>query len=471
MKKWTALLLALVLIASVAVLPVSAAGVSVTLNGTALSENALIEDGNVFLPLRSAVEALGDQAVYARKDGVQTVTVSTNGGDVVLNLTDQRITDRGHEYYASVPSSPAAAIQLMDGKTTYLESSLFGQLFSVSTTYDANAKQVTVQSVPQNEIVVTDEKTEKQDGLLKLSLQIPQISGLADSRVQNSINQVFQKAADDAKADGEKNAADLKQSIADGYGGSGQCETDLNYRISYNRNGLLSVVLLSYAYAGGAHGSSIQSSYTFNLTTGKDLPLSDLMVSGSGYAAYINKQIRGEIDRRVATGGLYEFDTGKFTDIGTDPSYYLSDSGVVFYFQEYEYFPYAAGIQEFTIPYADLKTMLRPEFRFLYTAPVTLSDSGTTKLAAGTTGRIQLPGNATTGYAWKCESSDSSVLAMVGSAYLPSASNGMVGVGGTYLFDFKALKAGTATVTCRYYREWEGSQAALRTVTYHVTVS
>ena len=471
MKKWTALLLAMVLLASFAVLPASAAGVPVVLNGATLSADAQIENGSVFLPVRTAVEALGYEATYARKDGTQTVTIPTDGGDVVLDLTNQRITDRGHEYYANVPNSPTAAIQLMDGKTTYLESSLFGQLFAVNSSYDKTKNTVTVQSVPENDIEVTNTKTVAQEGLLDLSLQIPQISGLADAKIQNSINLVLKKAAEGAKDEGEKNAADLKQSIADGYSGSGRCETDFNYQVQYNRNGLLSVVLTDYQYAGGAHGSTVQSSYTFDLATGKELALTDLMNSSGGYTAYINKQIRSEIDRRVAAGNLYEFDPGKFTDIGANPDYYLSDSGVVLYFQQYEYFPYAAGIQEFTIPYDDLKTMLKPGYAFLYAAPVTLSDTGTTKLTAGQIGTLELLGNPTTGYAWQCESSDPSVLVPVGSTYTASPSDGRVGTGGTYRFDFKALKAGDATITCRYYRSWEGQETALRTATYRVTVA
>ena len=471
MKKLTALLSALLLLASLANVPAAAAGVSVVLNGTALSAEALIENGSVFLPVRAAAEALGYEADYAVKDGTQTVTIQTDDGAVVLDLTNQQIGEGVHRYYANIPNSPTAAIQLMNGKTTYLESSLFGQLFGVSADYDAESKQVTVQSVPQNDILVSTHRIESQEGLLKLTLQYPYLSEMKDEKVQNAINLVFEKAAAAARVEGEKNAADLKQSIADGYGGSGQSETYFDYQVQYNRNGLLSVVLLDYQYAGGAHGSTIQSSHTFDLSTGKELSLSDLMQSGSGYAAYFDKQIRSEIDSRVAAGDLYEFDTGKFTDIGTNPEYYLSADGVVFYFQEYEYFPYAAGIQEFTIPYADLKTMLKPGYAFLYTAPVTLSDTGNTKLTVGQIGTLELLGNPTTGYAWRCESSDSSVLNSVGSTYTASPSNGLVGTGGTYRFDLKALKAGTATVTCRYYRDWEGAQTALRTVTYQVTVS
>ena len=37
------------------------------------------------------------------------------------------------------------------------------------------------------------------------------------------------------------------------------------------------------------------------------------------------------------------------SDIGDSPDFYLTSEAIVFYFQEYEYFPYAAGIQEFPL--------------------------------------------------------------------------------------------------------------------------
>lgn len=471
MKKFSILLslaLAVSLLAGVQVSAKSAAA-SVTLNGTALSADALIEDGSVYLPVRAAGEALGYQAAYARKNGAQTVTLQ-NGGAVVLDLTNQRITEGVHQYYAYVPNSAFDSIQLTGGRT-YLAAPLFDRLFGLHTVYDAAKNQVSATTVPQNEISVNTHRTESQDEVLKLTLQYPYLTGMSDEKVQDAINLVFEKAAAAARAEGEKNAADMRQSIADGYTGTTACETNFDYAVQYNQNGLLSITTEDYQYAGGAHGSTVQSSYTFDLATGKALTLADLMNSSSGYAAYINRQIRAEIDRRVAAGNLYEFEQGKFTDIGANPDYYLSNDGVVLYFQQYEYFPYAAGIQEFTIPYADLTTMLKPEFVFLSASPATLGDTGTTRLTVGQVGSLELLGNPTTGYAWQCESSDPSVLAPAGSLYTASPSDGRVGTGGTYRFDFKALKAGTATVTCRYYRSWEGQQTALRTVTYQVSVA
>lgn len=470
MKKLTVLFAILLAISLSAGLQASAKDIytPLSLDGAPLDSQAVVSGETVYLPVRSVCEALGYEVTWQNQNGVKTVAVQKDADSVVLDLTNQQIQDNGHRYYA--PGGPEGGIELMDGRT-YLDSALFDPLFAVCSKYDAKENRVALQRIYENGLTIATEKTESQENLLKLTLQYPQISGLPDAKVQDSINSVMKQAALNAEAEGRKNAEDMKHWIADGYtGGVTQCETYFDYAIEYNQNGLLSIVFKNYQYAGGAHGSTIQSSYTFDLATGKDLSLADLMTSGSGYNASINAAIRTEIDSRIQSGGLVEFDPG-FTDIGNDPPYYVSNSGLVFYFQQYEYFPYAAGIQEFNIPYNSLKSMLKPEYRFFYSAPVMLDAEKTNPLSVGDIGRVTLAGNPTTGYTWHCEISDQAVMTQVSGSYTADEANGLVGVGGTYLWSFKAQKAGNATITFRYYRDWEGPQAAAQTVAYKITVS
>ena len=67
-----------------------------------------------------------------------------------------------------------------------------------------------------------------------------------------------------------------------------------------------------------------------------------------------------------------------------------------------------------------------------------------------------------------------SVLALVTSDYTRRPQDrGIAGAGGTYVWNFKALKAGAATLTFKYYRDWEGESSATAqdTVVFIVTVS
>ncbi|XOQ43831.1 MAG: hypothetical protein ACFWTN_05165 [Clostridium sp.] len=73
-----------------------------------------------------------------------------------------------------------------------------------------------------------------------------------------------------------------------------------------------------------------------------------------------------EIDNRVEKGILYEFEDHPFKTLGEHPNFYLSNDGIVFYFQQYEYFPYVAGIQEFPISYDSISDLLNPSYSYLY---------------------------------------------------------------------------------------------------------
>lgn len=439
---------------------------SVTLDAAPLDSQAVIRDDTVYVPVRSVCETLGYKVIWSEESGLRTVTLQKNGEEIVLDLTNQEIHDRGHSFFAPTDSS----IMIFSDRT-YMASVLFDLIFSTHTKYDYEENRVDIWSVCENSISISVGKIEYQEKYLKTTIQYPQISGLSDSLVQASINSVFKQAALDAESEGRKNAAAMEESFEEGYaGGLNQCETYFDYSIKYNRNGLLSVVLTDYQYCGGAHGLTEQSSYTFDLLTGKNLSIEDLMQSGSGYRDYISSAIRKEIDKKEAAGELVEIPGTRFSDIGANPAFFLSNDGFVLYFQQYEYFPYAAGIQEFTIGYCDLKGMLKPEYRFLYSDPITLDPDTVNQLTVGDIGRITLSGNPTTGYTWHYEISDESVISPVCQSYSSSAKEGIVGAGGIYGWSFKALKAGEATITFRYYRDWEGQASAAQTAVIKVSI-
>ena len=84
---------------------------------------------------------------------------------------------------------------------------------------------------------------------------------------------------------------------------------------------------------------------------------------------------------------------------------------------------------------------------------------------------VELPSNATTGYGWNYRSEDMPVLEKTGSAYMENAHPfGMVGVGGTEIWRFRALKVGRQTLRLYYARAWETGVAPARTVNFTVVV-
>jgi inhibitor of cysteine peptidase len=116
--------------------------------------------------------------------------------------------------------------------------------------------------------------------------------------------------------------------------------------------------------------------------------------------------------------------------------------------------------------------MIRDEYQSLYSLPVVLDPRTVNTLSVGAIGQVVLKGNPTTGYSWHFEVSGDGVLALVSECYSDSSQNVLVGGGGRYIWNFKALKAGEAAITFKYYRAWEGESSATaeNTVIFRVLV-
>ena len=420
---------------------------SVELNGTKLDAVAYDELGTFYLPLRAVCEALGYSAGWSAED--HTVTLSKDGTKILINLNSSSMTEGEHQYFINVMPASAKA---------YLTQDFFNDSLGLKITPDRANKSVGLESAgAETGVTVKNVNEKSSDETIDVTLNYPQLSGLADQAVQDRINSLFRQEAASAKQEGQQNLKDYPAGFS-----PNKYETYFDYRIKYNRNSILSVIFLDYQYTGGAHGSTIQKAYTIDLQTGKEYAMKDLFKTGTDYAALFNGEVRQGIKDRE----LYELAT--FSAISADQAFYLDCSGVSVYFQQYEYFPYAAGIQTFTLDYPALKDVLVPDLSFLSGAEKTLSAGAKNTLNAGDTGVVMLKGNPTTGYTWQYKIDDESIVKLDTESSVPDS--GLIGAGSTFDWNFKALKPGTTTITFKYYRTWEGEASALQTAEYTVTV-
>lgn len=101
------------------------------------------------------------------------------------------------------------------------------------------------------------------------------------------------------------------------------------------------------------------------------------------------------------------------------------------------------------------------------------ADAGrTVDLATGGALEITLDGNPTTGYAWIQLSGNNAVLKPVGGdAYKQNqAAAGVVGVGGQFTFQFKAVGAGATQLKFGYRRPWEKNVPPIETLELNIRV-
>jgi inhibitor of cysteine peptidase len=102
---------------------------------------------------------------------------------------------------------------------------------------------------------------------------------------------------------------------------------------------------------------------------------------------------------------------------------------------------------------------------------LTAKDNGTAvTVKTGDTFTVKLEGNPSTGFTWEAKDLDTSILEQVGDPKFSGGVPGMVGSGGILTLTFKALQAGTTTLTLIYHRPWETDVAPIDTFLVTVTV-
>ncbi len=322
---------------------------SISLNGEPIASEAVIQDGIIYLPFRAISESLDYQVSWTQAN--QTASISAGDQTISLNFNTWRVKNGEHEYY--IGEGP-----VMINNRIFLPPEFYAQNYSIHTQWDQLNNTVKLNVIFENAISVNTMTVSSETKALKKEIQYPVISDLENKAIQDQINAAFKKLADQAEQQGVKNAADLAPVLIQYPDMPGQCQTIFDYRINFNRNNLLSVVFLDYQYAGGAHGSTVQTSLTYDLKTGKAYSLRDLFIDQSGYVSLISQSVALQLKERDLTSGLFE----PFTKISEDQSFYLSDNGIVIYFQQYEILPYVAGIQGFDIDYETLlKILIEPE--------------------------------------------------------------------------------------------------------------
>jgi Protein of unknown function (DUF3298)/Deacetylase PdaC len=140
-------------------------------------------------------------------------------------------------------------------------------------------------------------------------------------------------------------------------------ENETGSTILYNHKKIFGVSLGYYSYLGGAHPNHGVNTYYFDITTGRELKLVDLvqgpnLVKLSALATAAFKK-----DRKVKSaveGGLFE---EQIRLKGTE-SFYITDKGITLAFSPYEIAPYAVGDIEIAISLADLKPLITQRSAF-----------------------------------------------------------------------------------------------------------
>jgi len=191
------------------------------------------------------------------------------------------------------------------------------------------------------------------DKYMSWDLNTPQLTGLKNSKVEKSINKQLADTVSDFKKtlhDEAKKA--YKESKKSKYPFR-PFEAVAVYKVHLLNPKILSLTIDLYQYTGGAHGSTVKIAFNYDLKTGKELGYKDIFRNCVDYKKVIVDWVTRKIESNPENFFPDAIDTvKKFTD---EQPFYITPDGIVVYYGLYEIAPYAAGIQEFPIPFSAFK--------------------------------------------------------------------------------------------------------------------
>lgn len=143
-----------------------------------------------------------------------------------------------------------------------------------------------------------------------------------------------------------------------------------NYNVTFSKNHLLSTKLNLMAFNGKSVAEYSQiNNYNIDLLTGNTIFLKNVFNPGVDYVNAITEYVNYQILQNKES---YYKDV--FIDIPQDQAFYLTDSGIVIYFELGEIAPMEFGIPKFIIPFEKFKSYINPRFycdaQNIYSSPV-----------------------------------------------------------------------------------------------------
>lgn len=191
--------------------------------------------------------------------------------------------------------------------------------------------------------------------IVKYSIEYPYILSKNFCYSINKFNNFNQLKAMELKLYAEKELFESAKEIYD-YNTSNNLpffpyELVYSYTDTYNKNTIISLYFDKYIYAGGAHGSTIRTSQTWNMNTGTQILLCSLFNNDCSYVIIVLKEFLHQIEVQIEDGSNSYFENYAKLVIENFnfEQFYLIDNNIAIFYQQYDIAPYSSGIPVFYI--------------------------------------------------------------------------------------------------------------------------
>jgi hypothetical protein len=136
---------------------------------------------------------------------------------------------------------------------------------------------------------------------------------------------------------------------------------DLEYGAVHQAERFIAIPFSGYVYTGGAHGMPIGAYLVLDRESGEPIPPAGLFAPESDWLTFLSRRASEVLrERDLLTTDRDWLDRGTAPDPINYQLLYPGPDGLTITFLPYWVAPYAAGIQEVLIPYADLDGLLNP---------------------------------------------------------------------------------------------------------------
>ncbi len=332
--------------------------VQLNLNGQYLYSDVdpVIVNGRTLVPLRVISEA--NQAEVEWDDNSRTVTVigRNEAGE------DLKITIQIGSAAAGIQKGALVQDQVLDvpaqiiNNRTMVPVRFICETLGLSVYWDGENRIIYLSRSSEDSIPiqVTAKEVKYKNDWIDVNLQIPVISGLNNTAMQESLNNTLENDALQFKNPLEKDAEEYYQQAA------GNEELHFwpyaaytEFITVYDKNNLLSITVDYYDYTGGAHGYTERVAYNYDLVSGEEIKLNDLFMDSYDFKTILDQEVQRQIKQDLEI--YFGDDLSSYQGINEDQPYYIEDDGLIVYFGLYEIAPYAAGIREFKVPFTLLE--------------------------------------------------------------------------------------------------------------------
>ncbi|MFY3790575.1 DUF3298 and DUF4163 domain-containing protein [Ureibacillus sp. MALMAid1270] len=211
---------------------------------------------------------------------------------------------------------------------------------------------VEVSETTETAPVIVESKTYKEDFLI-----YPQVTIKDNKEAENKINEAFQAHIENSykgylelKEQMEKFKEEDKEHCKE-FPYSCEYSYNTRFKVKFNQDGKLSILVYDATYTGGAHGLEGVTGFNFNTQTGERYTLKDIISDESKFASitqFVKNYIKEHQDLFFSEEMIADF------AVSNDTQFYFTESGIDLIFQQYDVAPYAAGHPTISIPSSEL---------------------------------------------------------------------------------------------------------------------